>query len=144
MSYLIFAVFVLMALYVIWRGKLPSGKKGWLYFVLKMVGIYIITMILASFFYSLENYFFVIPYGAAERYTGISFLSLATLWGIQLLMGLFISLFGSMLKFHEKYNKDNYEKIKGFTNSLSPSPLLVLRLFLSVGVILIYYGIWLR
>ncbi|AFK01398.1 hypothetical protein SMC37_003422 [Cronobacter sakazakii] len=143
MSYLVFAVFVLMALYVIWKSKLPSGKKGWLYFVLKMVGIYVITMVLASILFILENYFFVIPYGAAERYTGISFLSLATLWGIQFLMRLFLSLFGGMLKFHEKYNSDNYEKIKGFTNSLSPSPLLVLRLFLSVGAILIYYGIWL-
>lgn len=143
MSFTAFVIFVILALYVIWRKKAPVRKRQWLYAILKMLAIYIAATILSLLFYSLENYFYVIPQGAGDYYTGVALLSLATLCGVHFINVGLPSLFNGIMRFHKAYNKDNYDKLKNIAVNTSPSLLLSLRAILSLSVIIIYYGIWL-
>ncbi|ELY2514582.1 hypothetical protein SMZ82_003272 [Cronobacter malonaticus] len=143
MSFTAFIVFVILALYVIWRKKTPARKKQWVYTILKLLAVYIVATILSLLFYSLENYFFVIPQGAGDHYTGVALLSLATLCGVYFINVGLPSLFSGIMRFHKAYNKDNYDKLKNIAFNTSTALLLSLRVILSLSVVIIYYGIWL-
>lgn len=138
-----FLLFLCWGLYIIWKKKSPSYEKKWFHFILRIFAAYLVAMILFLVPYSLENFFFLIPSGSGEHYAGVGFLSLATLWGLHFINTGLPLLFSGILRFHKNYNKDNHSEIEYVMKNTSNSILLCLRITLSLGAMIIFYGIWL-
>lgn len=94
--------FLVCALYIIWKGPASFTKKQWLFFALKLVGIYLLTFMSGSVFYALAAVWGIISYAAAEHYFGMVFMSFTLLWGVQFMMVGLSTTFTLMMKFHEK------------------------------------------
>ncbi|CCK09305.1 hypothetical protein PU707_004065 [Cronobacter sakazakii] len=142
MFFLGFLFFQACALYIIWKGPTSFTKKQWLFFVLKLVGIFLLTLVSGSVFYTLAAVWGIISFDAAEHYNGLVFMSFSSLWGVQFIMVGLSTKFTLMMKFHEKYNQANYPAIKNMTRHFTSGSSLVLRVMLSLGSALIYYGVW--
>lgn len=70
-------------------------------------------------------------------------LSLIFIVGAKLMVVGLCTLFSGLMGFHKKFNtEENYQKLASIS-ALSGAPLLIAaKIMVSLGVIIIYYGIW--
>lgn len=69
--------------------------------------------------------------------------SLFFIWGMRFILVGLCNIFGTIMDFHKKYNADNYRKFSPAINKLAPGLFVFSKVILSLGSIVIYYGIWL-
>ncbi|WP_167139194.1 hypothetical protein [Candidatus Pantoea formicae] len=80
---------------------------------------------------------------SAKHFTTALGLSLLSVLGIKFMVVMLCAIFKSIMRFHEKYNQQHYDKLVSISNTLS-SPLFILaKCVISFGSVLIFYGIWL-
>ncbi|EOC0478195.1 hypothetical protein ACI00X_003453 [Cronobacter turicensis] len=135
--------FLACALYIIWKGKTSFTRRQWLFFGLKLVGIFIIFEVVSCVFLAMALVWNIFSPAAAEHYSCILLLSAIVLWGLQFASVGINKQFFLIMKFHENFNQDNYQTIQSAVKNVRPVAPLVLRAALSLGAALIYYGIWL-
>ncbi|EOV9571820.1 hypothetical protein ACN5LI_003490 [Cronobacter turicensis] len=127
----------------IWKGKTSFTRRQWLFFGLKLVGIFIIFEVVSFVFLAMALVWNIFSPAAAEHYSCILLLSAMVLWGLQFASVGINTQFFLIMKFHENFNQDNYQTIQSAVKNVRPVAPLVLRAALSLGAALIYYGIWL-
>ncbi|MDK1337302.1 hypothetical protein QMS67_21075 [Cronobacter turicensis] len=127
----------------IWKGKTSFTRRQWLFFGLKLVGIFIIFEVASFVFLAMALVWNIFSPAAAEHYSCILLLSAMVLWGLQFASVGINTQFFLIMKFHENFNQDNYQTIQSAVKNVRPVAPLVLRAALSLGAALIYYGIWL-
>ncbi|ELQ6023183.1 hypothetical protein R2217_004338 [Cronobacter turicensis] len=135
--------FLACALYIIWKGKTSFTRRQWLFFGLKLVGIFITFEVVSFVFLAMALVWNIFSPAAAEHYSCILLLSAIVLWGLQFASVGINTQFFLIMKFHENFNQDNYQTIQSAVKNVRPVAPLVLRAALSLGAALIYYGIWL-
>jgi hypothetical protein len=69
--------------------------------------------------------------------------SLLFIWGMRFILVALCNIFGNIMDFHKKYNADNYREFSPTTSKLAPGLFIFSKVILSLGSIVIYYGIWL-
>ncbi|EOC3062802.1 hypothetical protein ACINJI_004532 [Cronobacter dublinensis] len=143
MFFAVFVFFMACALYIIWKGKTSFTRRQWLFFGLKLVGIFILFGVVSFVFLAMALVWNIISPDAAEHYSCTVFLSAIVLWGLQFSAVCIKTQFFLIMKFHENFNQDNYQTIQSAVKNVRPLAPLLLRVALSLGAALIYYGIWL-
>ncbi|EGT4374128.1 hypothetical protein ACV6RK_004090 [Cronobacter malonaticus] len=138
-----FVFFLACALYTIWKGKTSFTRRQWLFFGLKLVGIFIIFEVVSFVFLAMALVWNIFSPAAAEHYSCILLLSAIVLWGLQFASVGINTQFFLIMRFHENFNQDNYQTIQSAVKNVRPVAPLVLRAALSLCAALIYYGIWL-
>lgn len=143
MKYIGFLFFALITIRYIWNGKDFFGKKEWVNFGLRFVGVavgiavlgFIIKGSLAAFpDFSRATAKFIL--------VGFSVSSIMVL-GLKYLVVMMCAIFGKIMNFHKVHNQENYKSLSGLTNEISPPLLTFLKCLLSVVSVIIFYGIWL-
>ncbi len=69
--------------------------------------------------------------------------SLVFIWGMRFMLVALCNVFGAIMDFHKKYNAENYRRFSPAINKLTPGLFIFSKVILSLGAIVIYYGIWL-
>ncbi|MGC0811788.1 hypothetical protein WKH24_23205 [Pantoea agglomerans] len=143
MKILAFLFFLFVTVYFIWSSKISYGKKTLAGIGKAFVGVFI-TIIAIGFV--LKGLAAIIPgftRDAAGDLMEASGASLFFIWGMRFILVGLCNIFGTIMDFHKKYNADNYRKFSPAINKLAPGLFVFSKVILSLGSIVIYYGIWL-
>ncbi|WP_417878439.1 hypothetical protein [Vibrio sp.] len=143
MKFIAFLFFWTVTVCYVWNGKDFYNKKEWSSFSKKFIGVLIGIVVLAFF---LKGLVLVIP-GFSNDLAGdlmekIGASSIFIL-GMKFIIIMICSLFSGIVDFHKKYNADNYARFSPTASKLVPGMLIFAKCVVSLGSILIYYGIWL-
>lgn len=143
MNYIAFMVFIILTLIYLWNGKDFFNKKEWFFLMLKIVGVLIFTALLGRAMHDLIKLWNLDSMDSARHFTTALGLSLLSVLGMKFMVVMLCTIFKKIMKFHEKHNEENYNKLSSVSNAFS-SPLLILaKCVVSGGSVLILYGIWL-
>ncbi|ADP10134.1 putative membrane protein [Erwinia sp. Ejp617] len=58
-------------------------------------------------------------------------------------MVMLCAIFNNIMSFHQKYNEDNYDELSSISQRVSLGLLLLAKFAVSLGSVLMFYGIWL-
>ncbi|MFB5173756.1 hypothetical protein AAIO65_14435 [Erwinia amylovora] len=131
------------ALFYIWNGNDFFDRRCWLKFGLKFLAVFIGTII---FGFVQKGLMAIFPSYSNElaRYLmarlGLSFLSVLAM---KFLIVMLCTMFSGFMRFHKKYNSENYQALSSLSKGFSPSLLILAKCVVSCGSVLIFYGIWL-
>ncbi|WP_312546327.1 hypothetical protein [Pantoea eucalypti] len=142
-KFIAFLFFWIVTVYYVWNGKDFYNKKEWAGFGKKFVGVLVGIVVLA---FALKGLVLAIPgfsndfAGDLMEEIGISFIFIL---GIKFMIIMICTLFIGVVGFQKKYNADNYARISPTASKLVPGMLIFAKCVVSLGSIVIYYGIWL-
>ncbi|CAX54421.1 hypothetical protein [Erwinia pyrifoliae] len=143
MSVIVFLMFLMGAVFYIWNGNDFFDRASWLKFGLKFLAIFT-GIIIFGFFQKGLMAIFPSYSNELARYLmtrlGLSFLSVL---GMKFLVVMLCTMFSGFMRFHKKYNSENYQALSSLSNGFSPSLLILAKCVVSCGSVLIFYGIWL-
>ncbi|MDF7647069.1 hypothetical protein F3J38_13725 [Pantoea sp. Acro-805] len=143
MKYLAFFFFWVVTVYYVWNGKDFYNKKEWAGFVKKFIAVLVGIVLLA---FVLKGVVLIIPgfsndlAGDLMEEIGVSFIFIL---GMKYMIVMICTLFSGIMDFHKKYNADNYTRFSPAVSKLVPGMLIFAKCVVSLGSIVIYYGIWL-
>ncbi|PZL93294.1 hypothetical protein CKF43_13600 [Pantoea graminicola] len=143
MKFIAFLFFWVVTVYYVWNGKDFYNKQEWAGFGKKFIGVLAGIVVLAFF---LKGLVFVVPgfsnnlAGDLMEEIGISFIFILA---IKFMIIMICTLFSGIVGFHKKYNADNYARFSPVADKLVPGMLIFAKCIVSLGSIVIYYGIWL-
>ncbi|CCG88421.1 hypothetical protein [Erwinia piriflorinigrans] len=143
MKWLGFLFFLTVSLLYIWNRKDHFSKKSWLLFGLSFIGVIIGTII---FGFALKNIMLVWPVitvSTAKFLTMAVGASFTAVLAMKFLVVMLCTMFLGFMRFHKKYNSENYQAFSSLSNVFSPSLLILVKCVVSCGSVLIFYGIWL-
>ncbi|MEB5972964.1 hypothetical protein ACWXVW_11220 [Pantoea dispersa] len=138
-----FLFFLLVTIYFIWSSKVSHGGKTLAGIGKAFIGIF--TAIIAIGFV-LKGLAAIIPgftRDAAGDLMEALGVSLVFIWGMRFILVVLCHIFGAIMDFHKKYNTENYRKFSPAINKLAPGLFIFSKVILSLGAIVIYYGVWL-
>ncbi|MCT2387707.1 hypothetical protein [Erwinia pyrifoliae] len=69
--------------------------------------------------------------------------ALTCILGLKFLVVMLCAIFNNIMSFHHKYNEDNYDKLSSISQRVSPGLLLLAKFAVSLGGVLMFYGVWL-
>ncbi|WP_200137656.1 MULTISPECIES: hypothetical protein [unclassified Pseudomonas] len=138
-----FLFFYLVTLYFIWTTRIAYGKKTLAGIGKGLVGVFIAIIALG---FMLKGLAAVIPgftKGAARHLMGVLGISLVFIWGMRFMLVAMSNMFAAIMGFHKTYNADNYRRFSPVLSKMAPGLFVFMKVILSLGCIVIYYGIWL-
>lgn len=138
-----FLFFLLVTIYFIWSSKVSYGGKTLAGIGKAFIGIF--TAIIAIGFV-LKGLAAIIPgftRDAAGDLMEALGVSLVFIWGMRFILVALCHIFGAIMDFHKKYNAKTYRRLSPAINKLAPGLFIFSKVILSLGAIVIYYGIWL-
>nr|WP_314983654.1 hypothetical protein [uncultured Pantoea sp.] len=143
MEIVAFLFFLSVAVYFIWSSQISYGKKTLAGIGKAFIGIFIAFVVIG---FVLKGLSAIIPgftrNDARHLMQGLG-ASLVFIWGMRFILVALCNIFGNIMDFHKKYNKDNYNRFSPVTNKLAPGLFIFSKVVLSLGSIVICYGIWL-
>lgn len=143
MEIVAFLFFWLVTVYFIWSSKISYGKKTLAGIGKAFIGIFIAIIAIG---FVLKGLAAIIP-GFTKDAAGDLMeelgASLLFIWGMRFILVALCNMFGNIMDFHKKYNADNYKRFSPATNKLAPGLFIFSKIILSLGSVVIYYGIWL-
>lgn len=143
MKFLAFLFFWIATVCYVWDGKDFYNKKEWAEFGRKFIGVLIGIIVFA---FVLKGLVFVIPgfsnalAGDLMEKVGISFIFII---GMKYMIVMICTLFRGIVGFHKKFNADNYTRFSAAASKLVPGMLFFAKCVVSLGSMVIYYGVWL-
>jgi len=143
MEILAFLFFWSVTVYFIWSSKISYGKATLAGIGKAFVGIFIAIIAIG---FVLKGLAAIIPgftRDAAGDLMEALGASLFFIWGMKFILVGFCNMFGTVMDFHKKYNADNYRRFSPAISKLAPGLFIFSKVILSLGTIVIYYGIWL-
>lgn len=143
MEIVAFLFFLLVTVYFIWSSKISYGRKTLADIGKGFIGIFIAITAIG---FVLKGLVAIIPgftRNAAGDLMEALGASLFFIWGMRFILVGLCNMFGIFMDFHRKYNAANYRKFSPITNKLAPGLFIFSKVILSLGAIVIYYGIWL-
>ncbi|NEG62583.1 hypothetical protein GQQ23_09575 [Pantoea agglomerans] len=143
MKILAFLFFLFVTLYFIWSSKISYGKKTLAGIGKAFVGVFIAIIAIG---FVLKGLAAIIPgftRDAAGDLMEALGASLFFIWGMRFILVGLCNMFGNIMDFHKKFNADNYRRFSPANNKLAPGLFIFSKVILSLGSIVIYYGIWL-
>nr|WP_318269129.1 hypothetical protein [Pantoea agglomerans] len=138
-----FLFFLLLAEYFIWSSKISYGKRTLAFIGKAFIGVFIAIIAIG---FVLKGLAAIVPgftRNAAGDLMEALGASLFFIWGMRFILVGLCNMFGTFMDFHRKYNAANYRKFSPITNKLAPGLFIFSKVILSLGSIVIYYGIWL-
>ena len=134
--------FLFVTLYCVWRDKISYGENSLANAGKGLIGVFIGIVVLGGF---LKFLVAIIPgftndaAGDLMEEIGASFI---VVWGARFIIVAISDIFRRIMDFHKKYNFKNYKKFSPITNILAPSLLIFAKCIVSLGAVLMLYGIW--
>ncbi|MFE8100756.1 hypothetical protein RBA71_04545 [Brenneria goodwinii] len=143
MNWLGFITFGIITLIYLWSGKDTFNKREWLFFVLKLFGIFVGTAIFSLVFKGILTVWPVVSLPTAKYATLILSTSFLAVWAMKFLVVMLCTMFSRIMGFHQQHNTvENYAKLSPLSNNFGPLLLILAKCLISAGSILIFYGIW--
>lgn len=143
MEIIAFLFFLVVTVYFIWSSNVSYGKKTLAGIGKAFVGVFIAIIAIGFVLKGLATIIPGFTRDAAGDLMEELGASLVFIWGVRFILVALCNIFGSIMDFHKKYNADNYSKFSPTTNKLAPGLFIFAKTVLSLGSIVIYYGIWL-
>lgn len=143
MEIVAFLFFLLLTVYFIWSSKISYGKETLAVIGKAFVGVFIAIIAIG---FVLKGLAAIIPgftRDAAGDLMEALGASLFFIWGMRFILVGLCNIFITIMGFHKKYNSENYRKFSPAINKLAPGLFIFSKVILSLGSIVIYYGIWL-
>ncbi|THD35003.1 hypothetical protein ERD80_15260 [Pantoea sp. R102] len=143
MKILAFFFFRIVTVYYVWNGKDFYNNKEWAGFGKMFISVLAGIVVLA---FVLKGLVLIVPgfsnglAGDLMEEIGVSFIFVL---GMKFMIIMICALFSGIVAFQEKYNADNYARVSPATSKLVPGMLIFAKCVVSLGSIVIYYGIWL-
>jgi len=134
--------FLAVTLYFVWRANLSSGEIKLVSVGKGLIGVFLGIIVLGFF---LKLLVAIIPgftndaAGDLMEEIGASFI---VVWGMRFLIVAISAIFGRIMDFHRQYNFENYKKFSPVTSKLAPGLLIFAKCSVSLGAVLMLYGIW--
>lgn len=135
--------FWIITVYYVWNGKDFYNNKEWAGFGKKFISVLAGIVVLA---FVLKGLVLIVPgfsnglAGDLMEEIGLSFIFIL---GMKFMIIMICTLFSGIVGFHEKYNADNYARFSPVASKLVPGMLIFAKCVVSLGSVVIYYGIWL-
>lgn len=143
MEIVAFLFFLFVTVYFTWSSKISYGKKTLAGIGKAFIGIFIAIIAIG---FVLKGLAAIIP-GFTRDAAGDLMEELGTslffVWGMRFILVALCNLFDTIMDFHKKYNADNYRRFSPTISKLAPGLFIFSKVILSLGTIVIYYGIWL-
>lgn len=143
MEILAFLFFLLVTVFFIWSSKISYGKRTLAGIGKAFIGVFIAIIAIG---FVLKGLAAIIPSftrDAAGDLMEALGASLFFIWGMRFILVGLCNIFGTIMDFHKKYNSENYRKFSPAINKLAPGLFIFSKVILSLGSVVIYYGIWL-
>ena len=138
-----FLLFLLVTEFFIWSSKISYGRKTLAGISKAFVGVFIAIIAIGFVLKGLAAIMPGFTRDAAGDLMEALGASLFFIWGMRFILVGLCNMFGNIMDFHKKYNADNYRRFSPAINKLAPGLFVFLKVILSLGSIVIYYGIWL-
>jgi hypothetical protein len=138
-----FLLFLLVTEFFIWSSKISYGRKTLAGLGKAFVGVFIAIIAIGFVLKGLAAIMPGFTRDAAGDLMEALGASLFFIWGMRFILVGLCNIFGNIMDFHKKYNADNYRRFSPAINKLAPGLLVFSKVILSLGSIVIYYGIWL-
>lgn len=138
-----FLLFLLVTEFFIWSSKISYGRKTLAGLGKAFVGVFIAIIAIGFVLKGLAAIMPGFTRDAAGDLMEALGASLFFIWGMRFILVGLCNMFGNIMDFHKKYNADNYRRFSPAINKLAPGLFVFLKVILSLGSIVIYYGIWL-
>ncbi|MGC0948115.1 hypothetical protein WKH11_03960 [Pantoea agglomerans] len=138
-----FLLFLLVTEFFIWSSKISYGRKTLAGLGKAFVGVFIAIIAIGFVLKGLAAIMPGFTRDAAGDLMEALGASLFFIWGMRFILVGLCNVFGNIMDFHKKYNADNYRRFSPAINKLAPGLFVFLKVILSLGSIVIYYGIWL-
>ncbi|WP_048697749.1 hypothetical protein [Erwinia piriflorinigrans] len=134
---------LISVLFYIWNGDDFFDRKAWIKFGLMFLSVILGAFVLA---FILKVVFALFP-SVPKEIAGIFMIkfcgALTSILGLKFLVIMLCTIFNNIMSFHQKYNEHSYDEISSFSQRVSPGLLLLAKFAVSLGSVLIFYGIWL-
>jgi len=143
MEMVAFLFFLLLTVFFIWSSKISYGKRTLAGIGKAFIGVFIAIIAIG---FVLKGLAAIIPgftRDAAGDLMEALGASLFFIWGMRFILVGLCNMFGTIMDFHKKYNAENYRKFSPAINKLAPGLFIFSKVILSLGSVVIYYGIWL-
>lgn len=138
-----FLLFLLVTEFFIWSSKISYGRKTLAGIGKAFVGVFIAIIAIGFVLKGLAAIMPGFTRDAAGDLMEALGASLFFIWGMRFILVGLCNMFGNIMDFHMKYNADNYRRFSPAINKLAPGLFVFSKVILSLGSIVIYYGIWL-
>lgn len=138
-----FLLFLLVTEFFIWSSKISYGRKTLAGLGKAFVGVFIAIIAIGFVLKGLAAIMPGFTRDAAGDLMEALGASLFFIWGMRFILVGLCNMFGNIMDFHKKYNADNYRRFSPAINKLAPGLFVFSKIILSLGSIVIYYGIWL-
>lgn len=138
-----FLLFLLVTEFFIWSSKISYGRKTLAGLGKAFVGVFIAIIAIGFVLKGLAAIMPGFTRDAAGDLMEALGASLFFIWGMRFILVGLCNMFGNIMDFHKKYNADNYRRFSPAINKLAPRLFVFSKVILSLGSIVIYYGIWL-
>ncbi|MFY1039458.1 hypothetical protein ACOMYX_12370 [Pantoea agglomerans] len=138
-----FLLFLLVTEFFIWSSKISYGRKTLVGLGKAFVGVFIAIIAIGFVLKGLAAIMPGFTRDAAGDLMEALGASLFFIWGMRFILVGLCNMFGNIMDFHKKYNADNYRRFSPAINKLAPGLFVFSKVILSLGSIVIYYGIWL-
>ncbi|MGC0904821.1 hypothetical protein WKH25_10665 [Pantoea agglomerans] len=138
-----FLLFLLVTEFFIWSSKISYGRKTLAGLGKAFVGVFIAIIAIGFVLKGLAAIMPGFTRDAAGDLMEALGASLFFIWGMRFILVGLCNVFVNIMDFHKKYNADNYRRFSPAINKLAPGLFVFLKVILSLGSIVIYYGIWL-
>ncbi|WP_332837835.1 hypothetical protein [Pantoea agglomerans] len=143
MEIIAFLLFLLVTEFFIWSSKISYGRKTLAGLGKAFVGVFIAIIAIGFVLKGLAAIMPGFTRDAAGDLMEALGSSLFFIWGMRFILVGLCNIFGNIMDFHKKYNADNYRRFSPAINKLAPGLFVFSKVILSLGSIVIYYGIWL-
>lgn len=143
MKWMFFLICIFVNFYYLWNGNDNFNRKSWLLFGLSFIGVIVGTFIFGFVLKNIMLLWPVITVSTAKFLTMAVGASFTTFLAMKFLVVMLCTMFSGFMKFHKKYNSENYQALSSLSNGFSPSLLILAKCVVSCGSVLIFYGIWL-
>lgn len=138
-----FLLFLLVTEFFIWSSKISYGRKTLAGLGKAFVGVFIAIIAIGFVLKGLAAIMPGFTRDAAGDLMEALGASLFFIWGVRFILVGLCNMFGNIMDLHKKYNADNYRRFSPAINKLAPGLFVFSKVILSLGSIVIYYGIWL-
>lgn len=143
MEWIGFLLFLTASLRYIWNGKDSFSKREWFFFGLKAVLILAVTFgVVVILRFTLSVWPFA-PVNTVKAMLVSVTGSFLCLWGTKFLVVMLCALFGNIMGFHQRYNKENYHELSSLAGKFGTPLILLVKFLVSFGSVVMFYGIWL-
>lgn len=142
MNVVFFLVFLILSMAYLWNGDDIFNKKKWLRLGFYFILIFIATMAIAFLLRVLIFLGLDMSVHHAKALASAFSLSFMAIIMLKFVVVMLNFIFSRILGFHKRHNADNFDRLSFFTERFPKGFLTPFKVLLSIGGVLVYYGIW--